>query len=447
MKRIIALLLAVLMMVSVFAACAKTPETPDTPDTPVTPDVPETPDTPDAPVDPVELAKFAFINTALDDLDLTKDEESRFNADWLPGYLVSDYVAANFWFVPADDVMVAQTSYEDGYALETEYAQFKNQIISINVTEEMAPNYEVVVCGPESQKDYFPYHVGYMLAGNEAILFMNEDGYDVQYLFEDINFAAAEEYDFVCADGYTETIHKDDLAEIRIFRTDAGTIDSNSAAYPEYTLSNIAYITPVDQEKDAELEAGVIYKLNIFENSVGVIGTEPTHEGYWGGKMINSYKISELLAACELAEGTTVQYVSYKDGATKDEDYALFAQKYISVEADDKDRQPWTMGKAQAKNDYLANIGYILWDNTGLVYVPETYTEDAGMALTDLLAALGYAEATACQLVCSDGFAETIQAADFSKVTLYCNDGVIDGTSVAYAGSALMGLMYIVPMG
>ena len=446
MKRIIALLLAVLMMVSVFAACAPTPDPEPTPDPTPTPDPAPTPD-PEPTPDPVELAKFAFMNTALDDLELSKDEEARFNADWLPGYPVADYVANNFWFVPADDVMVAQTSYEDGYALETEYADFVNQIISIDVTEEMAPNYEVVVCGPESQKDYFPYHVGYILAGNEAILFMNEDGYDTQYLFEDINMAAAEEYDFVCADGYTETIHKDDLAEIRIFRTENGTIDSNSAAYPEYTLSNIQYITPADQEKDAELEAGVIYKLNIFENSVGVMGVEPPVEGYWGGKMVNAYKIAELLEAVELAEGTTVKYVSYKDGATKDEDYALFAQKYITVDVDDKDRQPWTVGKAQAKNDYLANIGYVLWENTGLVYIPTTYTEDAGMALTDLLAALGYAEATACQLVCSDGFAETIQAADYSKVTVYCNDGVVDGTSVAYAGSALMGLMYIVPMG
>jgi len=47
MKKIVALLLAVLMMVSVFAACAEKPEpTPDTPSTPVTPDAPDAPETP-----------------------------------------------------------------------------------------------------------------------------------------------------------------------------------------------------------------------------------------------------------------------------------------------------------------------------------------------------------------------------------------------------------------
>lgn len=53
----------------------------------------------------------------------------------------------------------------------------------------------------------------------------------------------AEEYDFVCADGYTETIHKDDLEKVKIFINGEG-VDATSILYPEYTLMNILTIVP-----------------------------------------------------------------------------------------------------------------------------------------------------------------------------------------------------------
>ena len=54
MKKILALVLAVVFVLALFAACGNTPSTPATPDTPSnpsTPDTPSTPSTPDAPID------------------------------------------------------------------------------------------------------------------------------------------------------------------------------------------------------------------------------------------------------------------------------------------------------------------------------------------------------------------------------------------------------------
>lgn len=440
-KRIIAMLLAAVMILAMAACGAQKPaET-------TAPAAPETTAAPATEAAPVALGKIAVLNTALEQLKLTEDAEARFNAYWMKGYPVADYVANNFWYQPADDTKVSQVSYQDGYAYEITYAEYASQIISIDVHPEIAENYEMVACGQGSAMDMFPYHVGYVIIGAEAILFMNDDGYEAPYLFEDVGMVEAEEYDFVCADGYSETIHKDDLAEVSIFYSESGTIDCSSVAYPEYSLNNLAYIIPTDSKKDAEAPAEGVAKINVFANSVGVIGTEPTAEGYFGGSVYEAYSVAELLAECEMPEGTKVTSIAYTDGTTMEEDYALFAQKYISLDSS-KERQPFTLGKAQPKGEYVKNAGYYIIDeNNGFVYVPETYVEGAGMALTDILAALGMQDAVSVDLVCADGYTETVVAADFAKVQLFHIGGRVDASSVANPSYTLYNTMYIIPMG
>lgn len=393
-----------------------------------------------------ELGKIAVLNNAVEDLEFSTDAEARFNAYWLKGFAVSEYVENNFLFKPEDLTLVSMISYEDGYTFEADYVDFAQQVISMEIPEDLAANYEMIVCGEGSQKDYFPYHVGYIVVGPEAMLFMKEDGYKVPEVFEAIGMADAEEYDFVCADGYTETIMKEDLEKVELFYTDAGTIDSSSVAYPEYTLMNIQYIAVADLTADTQVEEGKVAKLNIFANGAGVMGEEAAAEGYFGGNLYNCYKVSDLLAACEIPESETVTSISYKDGASAEQPYAEFIQKYISLDTG-KDRQPWTLGKVQARNDYIANAGYYVLGNNAIAYVPDACVQGSGLKLTDILATMGMEAAAECQIVCADGYAEVVEAEDFAQVELFHIDGRVDSSSVAYPTYTLMNVMYIIPMG
>lgn len=442
-KRIIALLLAMVMLVAL-AACGQEPAETQAPET----QAPETqaPETTAAP-EAVAMGKIAVLNTALEDMAYTQDADARFNSVWMPAYSVSEYVAANFWFAPTDETPVAITSWQDGYTWEQTYAAFAQQSLSIQVAADMADNHEVVVCGEGSRDEVHPWHVGYITVGAEAMLFLNKDGYVAKYLFEDLGMVAAEEYEFVCTDGWTEAIHVDDLEEVEIFiNEETNTIDATSIAYAGYTLANLQYIIPVDMEQGAEAPAEGVAKINVFANGVGVAGVEAP-EAYYGGSVYDSFSVAELLELVEMTSGTSVTITSYLDDEPETLDYDSFAQRYITLDSS-KERQPFTLGKVQPKSEYVKNAGYFVIDDVNaLVYVPETYVEGAGMALTDILAFLGMEDAVCVDIVCADGYTETVEAADFAEVQLFHIAGRLDATSVANPGYTLYNTLYIIPKG
>lgn len=439
-KRIIAMLLALAMMLAL-AACGGAPaEETKAPET----QAPET-QAPTTEAAPAELGKIAILNTALEDMAFTQDAEARFNSYWMPAYSVADYVAANFWFVPTEETPVGVTSWQDGYTWEQTYATFGQQYLSLEMHADMAENHEVVVCGEGSGDEVHPWHVGWITVGAEALLFLNKDGYTAEYLFEDLGMVAAEEYDFVCADGFSEAIHKDDLGEVEIFiNEETGTIDATSIAYAGYTLGNLKYIVPTGMEQGAEAPAEGVAKINVFANGVADLTAV---EAYYGGSVYESFSVKELLELVGMTSGTSVTITSYLDDDPETLDYEGFAQRYITLDSS-KERQPFTLGKVQPKSEYVKNAGYFVIDNTNaLVYVPETYVEGAGMALTDILAFLGMENATAVNLVCADGYTETVEAADFAEVQLMHIAGRLDATSVANPGYTLYNTLYIIPVG
>ena len=127
--------------------------------------------------------------------------------------------------------------------------------------------------------------------------------------------------------------------------------------------------------------------------------------------------------------------------------YDNFAQRYITLD-NSKERQPYTLGKVQPKSEYVKNAGYFVIDNTNaIIYVPETYVEGAGMALTDVLAFLGMENATSVDLVCADGYTENVPAEKFAEVTLMHISGRLDASSPANPGYTLYNTMYIIPKG
>ena len=79
---------------------------------------------------------------------------------------------------------------------------------------------------------------------------------------------------------------------------------------------------------------------------------------------------------------------------------------------------------------------YVLGANI-LLYVPESYTNEAGLPLADVLAKVGITEFSAVNVICADGYSETIEAADLEGVCIFHNDGRIDTNSVAYPEDTL----------
>ena len=440
-KRIIAALLALVMVLAMAACGAKTPAETQAPET----QAPETQaPTTEAPA-PVELGKIAVFNTAQADMAFTTDAEARFNSVWMPAYSVAEYVAANFWFAPTEETPVGVTSWQDGYTWEQTYATFANQFLSIEIDASMVENHEVVVCGEGSGDEVHPWHVGWITVGAEAMIFVPKNGYTAQYLFEDMGMVAAEEYDFVCSDGFSETIHKDDLANVEIFFSEeSNSIECTSIAFSPYTLQNLQYIIPTGMEQGAEAPAEGVAKINVFATGAANLTAV---DAYYGGSTPEAFSVKELLEMVGMTSGSEVTITSYLDDDPETIPYDNFAQRYITLD-NSKERQPYTLGKVQPKSEYVKNAGYFVIDGTNaILYVPETYVEGAGMPLTDVLAFLGMEKAASVDIVCADGYVENVTADKFAEVTLFHTAGRLDANSVANPEYTLMNTLYIIPKG
>jgi|GEM_PF-865487 len=448
MKKLLAMFLALAMVLSL-AACGETPapsteattKAPETTEAPTTaPETTEAPTTAEptttAAPEPVVIASIQVMNPLLEGLEEVKDPNAtRYNAYWLTGYAMKDLVEKNFWFDVADDAVLSAVSYVDMYAAEFgDLAAMKEQGLCLNVPEGLQKNYhEGLMFGTGIKKDNTPYNLGWLVVGPEAIVLVNEDGYAATDLFEDLKMAEADSYDFVCADGYAEEIAKEDLADVEIFFNE-GRTDATSIAYPDYTLQNILYVVPhgVEKDKTADVEVaeGTVYKITVANTAVTEL--EENFVGPFGGTVQTGFRVSDILKAAELENAKVdVQAVSLGDSATTTIPFDQFVERFI-VPVDSKDRGAYTVGTNQEYGAVTINCGcYVLGENI-LLYVPESYTNEAGLPLADVLAKVGITECTAVNVICADGYSETIEAADLEGVCIFHNDGRIDTNSVAY---------------
>ena len=390
---------------------------------------------------PVVIASIQVMNPLLEGLEEVKDPNAtRYNAYWLTGYAMKDLVEKNFWFDVADDAVLSAVSYVDMYAAEFgDLATMKEQGLCLNVPEGLQKNYhEGLMFGTGIKKDNTPYNLGWLVVGPEAIVLVNEDGYAATDLFEDLKMAEADSYDFVCADGYAEEIAKEDLADVEIFFNE-GRTDATSIAYPDYTLQNILYVVPhgVEKDKTADVEVaeGTVYKITVANTAVKDL--EENFVGPFGGTVQTGFRVSDILKAAELENAKVdVQAVSLGDSATTTIPFDQFVERFI-VPVDSKDRGAYTVGTNQEYGAVTINCGcYVLGENI-LLYVPESYTNEAGLPLADVLAKVGITECTAVNVICADGYSETIEAADLEGVCIFHNDGRIDTNSVAYPKDSL----------
>ena len=469
MKKLLALVLA-LAMVMGLAACGSQGETTAAPTQPAqteapttkapettppateapTTKAPETQPTTEAPVEYTVTTGIQLLNPVLKGLEAIKDpENTRYQAYWLNGYGIGKIAEENFWFEMTDETAVQAVSYNDGYTAEMgNFALMKDQAICLDVPEGLQKNFaDGILIGTGFKRDDLPWQMGWVTAGPEVMLIVPADGYETQYLFEDLNMVEADSYDFICGGPkpYTEEIDKEDLEKVNIYFSEAGLAVADSVAWEGYTLDDLLYIVPhgltAENAAEFELEEGKTAKITVVNTIANY--AEPDFFGPSGGTVQTGYKVSDILEALMMnAPVETVKAISFGDGSNKlhaatEIDYNDFVQRYF-VPEDDKGRGGYTVGRTQVYGDVTINVGCYVLDEDVLLYVPESAADkETGIALLDILNALGI-EFKAVSVVCSDGFSEIITKEDLEGIKIYHSGENVDVDSFAYAPYTLM---------
>jgi hypothetical protein len=395
--------------------------------------------------EPVQgVKKVTVLNTLVKDLTPAKGEETRFNAFWLPSYNIGEIAEKNFYFMPEATDVVAVVAYTDGYTDDgtDTYETLAAKGLSLKYTDAKGNEYDVFT-GPTQKKDNMPQFMGYFTVGHVCALFMQPDGWNVKELFDEIAMAQADAYDFICADGYSETIQTADLEKVSIFDKD-GSIDATSIAYPDYTLQNIRYIVPTGLTKESTPGEG-IQQIVVMPNAEGILDTEAPYTLNFGGTVYEAYAVTDVMDKAGIASDTC-KAISWKDGFEYEYDMEAFKASYICLN-NKKGNDAFTCGQKQAYNALCKSAGYYVFDADALVYVPSVESLPDGYTVADLFKAIGMQEAASYNFICADGYKEEISADELANVKLFINaagDGV-DATSIAYPDQSLMNILTIEP--
>ena len=423
MKKWFAFLLAAAMVLSL-AACQKEPA-PTEPQTPAPTEAPtvaptEKPTEPptEAPTEPPkplsDMARVIILNNAFEGLDMSSQ---CYNAEaYFPSYKLGELVEENFWFLPEDETTTFTTAYTDGYTGELDYKTFKGVFVAFPKDLDGAYDYEIYT-GKNFKKSWDVQYKGWVVIGPEAILFMQQDDpWEIPELFAEIGMVDAESYEFVCADGWSETITKEDLAECQIFWNKDGGVDATSIAYPTYSLMNIQYIVPTGLTQESELPEEGIVKINVALNMQGVLDVEPPYAENYAGTWYSSWSVADLLARYDIAVEGDVVATAYTDGFSKTESVESFAAKYIAYQApkDDKlNKEYFTLGRTQAKNDGVTNVGTYVLKKDCFAFIP-----GGGLNLGELLEKIDFQEAADYILTYADGKEEIKTFAELKELTV-----------------------------
>lgn len=410
MKRTLSLILVMLLAISL-AACTQekpvevTPTEAPVEEAPTAEPVVENEPTA---VPTVEgMQRIHVLNNAF--TGLTESSQCYNAKEWHKAYSLGEFVANNFWFTPAEDGVAYTTAYTDFYTDECPVADFLGKYVSFDKDNE-AYDYDLFV-GPKQKESTDVTFKGFCTVGNEIILFMQEDGWNIEQLFADVKMVDAESYDFVAADGYTVSVAKADLKDAAIAYVDNridGIIPGES-----WTLYNIQYIIPTDLTAESTVE-GVV-KINVALNGVGVLDTEAPYLQNRAGVYYTAYSVADMLAAHEVTESENVKIISAKDGYTAEEAYASFAAKYIAYQGPTQkgdQKEYFTLGQTQPKGEGVTNAGYYILSEDAFVFAPE-----AGIPMSEVFATVGMAETPNYTITYTNGTIETKTAADVAAMS------------------------------
>ena len=130
----------------------------------------------------------------------------------------------------------------DGYAADEAYDDLVQKYLTME--GEDGP----IVVGEAQDPDWAVWNVAYVRIGSDVIMTSYQEEISLAKVFEDIGMVEAENYEFVCDDGYVHTAPAADIAESYIKWIDAGDgtfrVDGVCPGLGEYTLYSVVYVQP-----------------------------------------------------------------------------------------------------------------------------------------------------------------------------------------------------------
>lgn len=243
MKKTLALLLALVM---VFALCAcstqgtveptgEATEPPVATDPPVATEPPVTTEPPveatEPPAETTGVQRIIVWNNAID--GLTVSDQIRGEGDLRPAYSIQE-VYDKCGITGNETVQVIGS---DGYVGEEALSDLLQKYLTLE--GENAP----IVVGEAQDPNWAVWEVAYINFGADAIMTSYKDKISVKEMFDALGMVQADNYNFICTDGYTQTVAAADIADCYISWID-DRIDAEVPGIGDYTLYSILYIQP-----------------------------------------------------------------------------------------------------------------------------------------------------------------------------------------------------------
>ncbi len=371
---------------------------------------------------PEGMNRIIILNNAFDGLEETRQ---CYNAkEWHKSYNLGEIIDANLWFTPADNAEVTVVAYADLYSDVCDLKTFRGKYVSF-IKDNPAYDYDLFV-GPNQKESTDVWYKGWVVIGNEALVFMPEEGItDLLYYAENIGLVPATGFIFESVSGEKVTLEAADLAKAEIVYVDG----SITLICGTVKLADVKSVTVEGITKDSKNLGDGVYRMVMALNADGVYGVEAPYlqnrAGTWyptaktsSHKYAGCYSVGEMFAKFNVTPSKSVQVVSYADGYAREEEYEHFAKKFIGWHAT---AEYITMGQEQSrKEDAVYNVGFYILDEDAFVYIPET-----GVKIADVFAKVGMADVMQYSLTYADGKVELMYAEDVAALELAADSTLV----------------------
>lgn len=177
---------------------------------------------------------------------------------------------------------------------------------------------------------------------------------NVGELFANVGMVAAEEYAFVCSDGYEHKVIAEDIAGCTLFAVD-GRIDGLSPDLEGtgYTIMDVVEIIPVELTAETIDAAAGVQRIIVFESTANKAGLEVTEQPRGDETATNCYSFAAFAEAALWCEPLEEISVVATDGYAADYLFADVNEKYVTFghaaaptfagEKADPNIEPWFM--------------------------------------------------------------------------------------------------------
>ena len=229
MKKLLAMLLALVMGLSLVACGGGDTATEDTTEDTTTEDTTTEDTTTEEPAADAVTRLIVWDNAVL---GLESSEQDR-AGEARVAYAFADVIAK----CEIAGTEPCQVIGSDGYAADEAYDDLVQKYLTME--GEDGP----IVVGEAQDPDWAVWNVAYIRIGSDVIMTSYQEEISLAKVFEDIGMVEAENYEFVCDDGYVHTAPAADIAESYIKWVD-GRVDGVCPGLGEYTLYSVVYIQP-----------------------------------------------------------------------------------------------------------------------------------------------------------------------------------------------------------